>query len=255
MRGKVTGDKAVFSTIILAAGKGTRMKSDLAKVLHPISGVPMLSYTIAAARAAGSKRIVAVIGHQAKLIRELFQDQDLIFVEQKELLGTGHAVLQAKKAFRGKNENIIILCGDVPLIRPETLRALYGKREQDHAAVVVLTAIVDNPTGYGRVLKAADGQVARIVEEKDAAAEEKRVREINTGIYCVESRFLFTAVARLENKNTQHEYYLTDIIEIACKDGIRATSLTVSDPREVMGINTPEELQQAETIIESRNLR
>jgi UDP-N-acetylglucosamine diphosphorylase/glucosamine-1-phosphate N-acetyltransferase len=249
---KDSGGDAVFSTIILAAGKGTRMKSDLAKVLHPIGGIPMLSYTIAAARAAGSRRIIAVIGHQSERIREIFQERDLIFVEQKELLGTGHAVLQAKNAFSEKNENIIILCGDVPLIRPKTLKALYEKKERDRATVVVLTTIVENPTGYGRVLTAADGRVTRIVEEKDASSDEKRVREINTGIYCVESRFLFTAVSRLENKNAQQEYYLTDIMEIACKDGIRATSLTVSDPREVMGINTLEELQQAEIILKSR---
>jgi len=237
---KDSGGDAVFSTIILAAGKGTRMKSDLAKVLHPIGGIPMLSYTIAAARAAGSRRIIAVIGHQSERIREIFQERDLIFVEQKEL------------AFSEKNENIIILCGDVPLIRPKTLKALYEKKERDRATVVVLTTIVENPTGYGRVLTAADGRVTRIVEEKDASSDEKRVREINTGIYCVESRFLFTAVSRLENKNAQREYYLTDIMGIACRDGIRATSLTVSDPREVMGINTLEELQQTEMILKSR---
>jgi UDP-N-acetylglucosamine diphosphorylase/glucosamine-1-phosphate N-acetyltransferase len=252
MGDKDTGEKAAFSTIILAAGKGTRMKSELAKVLHPIGGTPMLSYTVAAARAAGSSKIAVVIGHQSERIREIFQDRDLIFVEQKELLGTGHAVLQAKGAFGGEREDIVILCGDVPLVRPETLKALHEKKRQDRAAVVVLTMIVDNPDGYGRVLKTEDGQVIRIVEEKDATAEEKRVREINTGIYCAESRFLFAAVGRLENNNAQREYYLTDIIEIASQDGLRVTSLTVSNPREVMGINTLEELRQAETILKNR---
>ena len=245
-------DETGFSTIILAAGKGTRMKADLAKVLHSIGGVPMLSYPVAAARAAGSKKIVAVIGHQAELIRELFQGKNLIFVEQKELLGTGHAVLQAQKAFSRRNETIIILCGDVPLIRHQTLKRLYERKKQDNAAVVVLTAIVDNPAGYGRVIKAEDGQILKIVEEKDATQEEKLNHEINTGTYCVESRFLFDAVKRLKNKNAQKEYYLTDIIEIARQEGIRATSLPVSDPLEVMGVNTAKELRLAEMIVKGR---
>ena len=249
------GAKAAFSTIILAAGKGTRMKSDLAKVLHPLDGVPMLFYPIATARAAGSQKIVAVIGHQPERIRKLFPANDLVFVEQKEPLGTGHAVLQAKGAFTEKNEEIIILCGDVPLIRPDTLKELSQKRKRDRAAVVVLTTILDAPAGYGRVLKEPDGQVTKIVEERDATSQEKLVREINSGIYCAESGFLFSAVGRLKNANAQKEYYLTDIIEIARKDGVRATSLTVSDPEEVMGVNTVEELRRAEKIIKDRSLK
>ncbi|MCK9363540.1 MAG: NTP transferase domain-containing protein [Syntrophales bacterium] len=241
--------KTGFSTIILAAGKGTRMKSDIAKVLHPLGGVPLLSWPIKAAREAGSSRIVVVIGHQAERIRALFQESDLIFVEQRELLGTGHAVLQAREAFQGQSAEVVILCGDVPLIRPSTIRALYEKRRNDRAVVTVLTTVVDKPTGYGRVIKTGDGQVARIVEEKDATAEEKLVREINTGIYCIESPFLFTAVASLGDKNAQREYYLTDIIEIACKNGLLATSLLVSDPAEVAGINTPEDLQRAALVL------
>ncbi|MHB8092790.1 MAG: NTP transferase domain-containing protein [Syntrophales bacterium] len=244
--------KTGFSTIILAAGKGTRMKSDIAKVLHPLGGVPLLSWPIKAAREAGSSRIVVVIGHQAERIRALFQESDLIFVEQRELLGTGHAVLQAREAFQGQSAEVVILCGDVPLIRPSTISALYEKRRNDRAVVTVLTTVVDEPTGYGRVIKTGDGQVARIVEEKDATAEEKLVREINTGIYCVESPFLFPAVASLGDKNAQREYYLTDIVEIACKNGLLATYLTVSDPAEVAGINTPEDLQRAALLLANR---
>ena len=238
-----------FSTIILAAGKGTRMKSDLAKVLHPLGGEPLLFWTLKAAREAGSSRIVVVIGHQGERIRELFPDPDLIFVEQKELLGTGHAVLQARDAFQGRREEVVILCGDVPLIKPSTIRALYEKRKNDRAAVTVLTTIVNQPAGYGRVIKSGDGHVSRIVEEKDATGEEKLIREINTGIYCVESPFLFRAVASLGDKNAQREYYLTDIIETACKNGLGATSLLVSEPAEVAGINTPEDLQRAALVL------
>jgi len=241
--------KTGFSTIVLAAGKGTRMKSDIAKVLHHLGGRPLLSWPLQAAREAGSSRIVVVIGHQGERIRTLFQEPDLIFAEQKELRGTGHAVLQAREAFEGRNEEIVILCGDVPLIKPSTIRALFEKRRKDQAAVTVLTTVVDNPVGYGRVIKSGDRQIARIVEEKDASNEEKLVREINTGIYCVESPFLFTAVASLGDRNAQREYYLTDIIEIACKKGLLATALTVSDPTEAAGINTPEDLQRAALIL------
>ena len=247
--------KQGFSTIILAAGQGKRMKSDLAKVLHPLCGLPMLTYPVAAAREAGSEKIVVVIGHQAGQIREAFQGQGLIFVEQREQLGTGHAVLQAEEAFRDDDGTVVILCGDVPLIRPETVVSLYDRHRSEGATVTVLTTIPEDPAGYGRVVKSGGGRVEKIVEEKDAAPEEKKIREINTGIYCVESRFLFPAVAGLGNRNAQREYYLTDIVEIACNDGLQASSSLASDPMEVMGINTPEELERAGRRMAARNFR
>ena len=250
-----TRGKQGFSTIILAAGKGKRMKSDLAKVLNSLCGLPMLTYPVAAARAAGSKKIVVVIGHQAGQIREEFQDQGLIFAEQREQLGSGHAVLQAEEAFRDHDGTIVILCGDVPLIRPETVRSLYDRHRKEGATVTVLTTIPEDPAGYGRVVKADGGRVVKIVEEKDAAPEEKKIREINTGIYCVESRFLFPAVAGLGNRNVQREYYLTDIVEIAYNNGLRASSSLAPDPVEVMGINTPEELERAGRRMAARNPR
>ena len=242
--GDISGD-AGFSAIILAAGKGRRMKSDLAKVLHPLCGRPMLSYPVAAARSAGAKKIVIVIGHQAEQIRVRFQGQGLIFVEQREQLGTGHAVLQAAGAFRDHVGTLVILCGDVPLIRPETIQSLHDHHRMKRATVTVLTTIPENPTGYGRVVKTGDGRAVRIVEEKDASPEEKKIREINTGIYCVESRFLFSAVAGLGNRNAQGEYYLTDIVDIARQRGMEAVSFVAADPMEVMGINSPEELEKA----------
>jgi UDP-N-acetylglucosamine diphosphorylase/glucosamine-1-phosphate N-acetyltransferase len=247
--------KQGFSTIILAAGKGKRMNSDLAKVLHPLCGLPMLTYPVAAARGAGSEKIVVVIGHQAGQIREEFQGKGLIFVEQREQLGTGHAVLQAEEAFRDDDGTIVILCGDVPLIRPETVVSLYDRHRSEGAAVTVLTTIPEDPAGYGRVVKTVGGRVEKIVEEKDAAPEERKIREINTGIYCVESRFLFPAVAGLGNRNAQREYYLTDIVEMARNSGLKATSSLAPDPVEVMGINTPEELERAGRRMSARNFR
>ncbi len=244
-----------FWTIILAAGKGKRMRSDLAKVLHPVCGVPMLIHSVAAARAAGAQKIVVVIGHQAERIRGLFGKDELIFVEQHDLLGTGHAVLQAREVFKNYTGTVVILCGDVPLIRPETVQALYDRHRSEAAVVTVLTTIPAEPAGYGRVVKAKDGGVLKIVEEKDATTEEKRIREINTGIYCVESRFLFDAVGGLGNRNAQGEYYLTDIVEYAFKNGRRVISALASDPEEVMGINTGEELENACRLMEARGRR
>jgi UDP-N-acetylglucosamine diphosphorylase/glucosamine-1-phosphate N-acetyltransferase len=240
-----TEEQEGFRTIILAAGKGKRMKSDLAKVLHPVCGVPMLTYSIAAARAAGAQKIVVVIGHQAERIRELFDKDELIFVEQRALLGTGHAVLQTKEAFKDYTGSVVILCGDVPLIRPETMRALYDRHRSDDAVLTVLTTIPAEPAGYGRVVKAKDGNVLKIVEDKDATPDEKQIREINTGIYCANSLFLFDAVGSLGNRNAQKEYYLTDIVEIASRNGLRVMSALADDPEEVMGINTCEELEKA----------
>jgi UDP-N-acetylglucosamine diphosphorylase/glucosamine-1-phosphate N-acetyltransferase len=251
----VAGVQEGFWTIILAAGKGKRMKSDLAKVLHPVGGIPMLTHPVAAARAAGSRKIVVVIGHQAERIRQLFEKDDLIFVEQRDQLGTGHAVLQTREVFRGYEGTIVILCGDVPLILPETVRALHDRHRSERAAVTVLTTIPAEPAGYGRVIKANDGTVLRIVEDKDATTEEKQIREINTGIYCVESRFLYTALASLGNRNAQGEYYLTDIVEIASGKGLRVTSALAADSMEVMGINTPDELETAGRRMGMRGLR
>ncbi len=249
------GVKGGFCTIILAAGEGKRMKSTLAKVLHPVGGIPMLTHSIAAARAAGSQRIVVVIGHQGEQVRALYRGEDLLFAEQREQLGTGHAVLQARELFRDYEGAIVILCGDVPLILPETVRALYDHHCSQGATVTVLTTQPPDPTGYGRIVTAGDGSILKIAEERDATVEEKSIREINTGIYCVESDFLFMAVAGLGNRNAQKEYYLTDIVERAGRNGRRTATLLAADPMEVMGINTPEELATASRLMEMRDIR
>lgn len=235
--------------IILAAGKGTRMKSSLVKVLHPLCGRPMLAYSIDVARTAGAEKIVVIIGYQGSLVREAFRSQGLVFVEQREQVGTGHAVLQARDIFRHYEGIILILCGDVPLLKVSTLQDFLEHHVASGAVATVLTTILDNPEGYGRVVKGGkDGSVLKIVEEKDATYDERKIREINTGIYCVESKFLFEAVGEIGNHNAQKEYYLTDMIEIATKRGFKVMSLIASDSDEVMGINTPDGLERASDI-------
>ncbi|MFA4916126.1 MAG: sugar phosphate nucleotidyltransferase [Syntrophales bacterium] len=238
-------EKNSLCTIILAAGKGTRMKSDLAKVLHPLCGKPLLSYSLDVAGTVGSEKIVVIIGHQASIVREIFKDKGLIFAEQREQLGTGHAVLQARDSFLDYDGTILILCGDVPLLRPSTILALFEYHNSEKATVTVLTTILDNPSGYGRIVKGERGRVLKIVEERDATDKEKKIREINSGIYCVESKFLFEATAGIGRDNTQKEYYLTDIVEIACRKGYPVRSFIASDHGEVMGINTLGDLNRA----------
>jgi UDP-N-acetylglucosamine diphosphorylase/glucosamine-1-phosphate N-acetyltransferase len=234
-----------FCALILAAGKGTRMKSDLAKVLHVLVGKPLLHYSIEAARRAGAEKIVVVIGHQAQKIREKFHNSGCIFVEQKPLLGTGHAVLQAKDVLAAYPGLTVVLCGDVPLLKPRTIKSLLEGHVTAGAAVTVLTTIPAEPQGYGRIVKSTDGSILKIVEERDATDAEKKISEINTGIYCVNTPFLFSALTKIDDDNSQKEYYLTDIVEIACREGKIARPYIVLDYIEVMGINTPEELFRA----------
>jgi UDP-N-acetylglucosamine diphosphorylase/glucosamine-1-phosphate N-acetyltransferase len=234
-----------FCALILAAGKGTRMKSDKAKVLHVLNGKPLLYYSLAAAKEAGAEKIVAVIGHQADEVRKVFVDSGCLFVEQKPQLGTGHAVLQAKDILADYQGLTVILCGDVPLLKAATIKSLIDNHLTAQAVVSVLTTIPPQPHAYGRIVKDDKGNVLKIVEHKDATEEEKKIGEINTGIYCVDTKFLFSALAKVTDNNKQREYYLTDIVEIARMEGQKVKSLIASDYIEVMGINTLEELDRA----------
>ena len=235
-----------FCALILAAGKGTRMKSELAKVMHVLNGKPLLYYSLVAAKEAGAEKIVAVIGHQADKVREEFSESGCIFVEQNPQLGTGHAVLQAKDLLADYKGLTVILCGDVPLLKPETVKSLVDNHLAAKAVVSVLTTIPPPPHAYGRIVKDDKGNVLKIVEHKDASKAEKKIGEINTGIYCVDTKFLFYALGKITNNNQQKEYYLTDIVEIACREGMTVKSFIASDYVEVMGINTVEELSRAE---------
>lgn len=241
------------AAVVLAAGKGTRMKSGLIKVLHPAAGVPMIAWPVAAARAAGADPIVLVIGHQANAVQGVFRGAgDIRCAMQEEQLGTGHAVACALDALAGFRGTVLILCGDTPLLRPETLSALL-KFHHDRAAVVtVLTAVVDDPYGYGRLVRNENGRVTRIVEQKDADPEEQDIREINSGIYCMESDFMFANIRGIGNDNAQQEYYLTDLVAIAVQKGLTCMAMPTTDADEIMGVNDRAQLADAARILRRR---
>jgi UDP-N-acetylglucosamine diphosphorylase/glucosamine-1-phosphate N-acetyltransferase len=236
---------AEFRAVILAAGKGTRMKSDLPKVLHEIKDKPLLGYVLDTAKGAGAKKIIVIIGHQAQRVRERFDDCECVFVKQEPQLGTGHAVLQTKKELNDYNGLTLILCGDVPLLKAETIKNLIKEHVKTDSCLTVLTTIVPDAHGYGRIVKNKKGDIEKIVEELDATEDEKKISEINTGIYCVNTPFLLSALEKIENKNNKQEYYLTDIVEIARRDCCKAHACVTNNYIEVMGINTPDELIRA----------
>ncbi|MBP1719536.1 MAG: glmU [Deltaproteobacteria bacterium] len=234
-----------LAIIILAAGKGTRMKSAVVKVLHPLAGVPLLSYSLDLARTFKPQKLVVVAGFQGDAVRRQFEAPDLIFVDQKEQLGTGHAVQTAIQTLPGFRGTVLILCGDVPLLTRETIQRLLHAHQGKKAAVTVLTTILENPGSYGRIFRREDGELLKIVEDKDLKAGEEAAREINTGIYCVDSDFLFSALLSLTDRNAQREYYLTDIVALASSRGERVGGYVAENSFEVMGINTRADLAEA----------
>jgi bifunctional UDP-N-acetylglucosamine pyrophosphorylase/glucosamine-1-phosphate N-acetyltransferase len=246
-------DMLPLASIVLAAGKGTRMKSGLIKVLHPIAGLPMIAWPVAAAREAGSDPIVLVIGHQATAVQAVFRGSaDIRSAMQEEQLGTGHAVACALDALIGFSGTVLILCGDTPLLRSETLRNMLAYHRDNGAVITVLTAFMDDPFGYGRVVRDDSGRVTAIVEQKDATSEEREIREINSGIYCMDSGFLFANIKEISNDNSQGEYYLTDLLAIAVKKGLTCLALPTADADEIMGVNDRVQLSEAARILRSR---
>ena len=241
------------AAVILSAGKGTRMKSGLAKVLHPVAGRPLAAWPVDAARGAGATPIVLVIGHQAEAVADYFRsDEDVRTAVQIEQLGTGHAVACSREALAGFNGTVLILCGDTPLLRPETLTALTRFHRSCHAAVTVLTAVMDNPDGYGRIVRDAAGSLLAIVEQKDATPEERAIREINSGIYCMESDFLFAHIDSIGSANAQNEFYLTDLVAIAVAKGLTCQALPAENADEIMGVNDRVQLAEAARILRRR---
>ena len=233
---------ADLAAVILAAGKSTRMKSNLAKVLHPIMGKPMLSYPLDTLQQLGLTRIVVVVGHQAEAVRERFSHYPVEFVIQEPQLGTGHAVQVAAAVLDGSQSTVVVLCGDVPLLQADTIRKLYQHHQASGAAATVLTVELPDPGSYGRIVKDAQGHVLKIVEARDATPEELSIREINTGIYCFEFPFLREALDTLRPDNDQQELYLTDVIAAARARNLQVASLKTLDEHSFQGINTRVEL-------------
>jgi bifunctional UDP-N-acetylglucosamine pyrophosphorylase/glucosamine-1-phosphate N-acetyltransferase len=241
------------AAVILAAGKGTRMKSGLVKVLHPAAGRPMISWVIDSARDAGAAPTVLVVGHQAEAVRSAFSGAaDIRCALQEEQLGTGHAVACAREQLSGFSGTVLILCGDTPLLRGKTLQGLVASHRENGAALTVLTAVMDDPYGYGRVVRDTDGRVLRIVEQKDASPEEQALCEINSGIYCMEADFLFANIDSISSDNAQGEFYLTDLVAIAVKQGLTCLGRCTDDADEIMGVNDRAQLAEASCILRQR---
>ena len=239
--------------VILAAGKGTRMRSKYPKVLHKVGGKPMLQHVIDAATAAGCDEKVVIVGHEAELVEAMVGDQGKIAL-QAEQLGTGHAVMQTAEALQGFTGTALILCGDTPLLDGEELKKFCEAHKASGAAATVLTAIMDDPFGYGRIIRDADGNVQGIVEQKDATEAQKAIKEINTGIYCMECPLMFDILATLTNNNAQGEYYLTDVLEKLNAAGKKVGGVITEDSDMVMGINSRKQLSVAEGVMRQRIL-
>jgi bifunctional UDP-N-acetylglucosamine pyrophosphorylase/glucosamine-1-phosphate N-acetyltransferase len=238
---------------ILAAGKGTRMKSAQPKVLHPVAGLPLIEHVLRTADSLNPTSVTVIVGHMADAVKAgLTKRMGLRFALQEPQLGTGHAVLQVEPMLRGRSGTLVLLSGDVPLLRPTTVRALVDRHQTSGAAATVLTARVPEPRGYGRIVRDERGAITAIVEEKDATDEERTIDEINSGIYAFELAPLFDALKSIGASNAQNEYYLPDLVRIYHARGARVETLVLDDAREVLGINSRKELAEV-TAIMNRN--
>ncbi|MCK9417819.1 MAG: bifunctional UDP-N-acetylglucosamine diphosphorylase/glucosamine-1-phosphate N-acetyltransferase GlmU [Nitrospirae bacterium] len=237
--------------VVLAAGLGTRMKSELAKALHPLAGRPLIQHVLNAAAGVEPEKTVLVLGYQADKVRNAVGEYRPEIVLQAEQLGTGHAVQQAAETISAGAGPVLVLCADTPLITSKTLKDVIELHTTSRAAVTFITAKVDNPSGYGRVVRGKTG-VMRVVEEKDATAAQKKIQEVNAGIYCFDRKFLLSSLTLLGKNNAQKEYYLPDTIELAKKRKHRVSAFLCGDPHEIMGVNSRCDLSQAESIMRRR---
>lgn len=258
-QGKIAG----LAVVVMAAGLGKRMCSKQAKVLHRVAGQAMVLYSVGLGLRVAGDRVAVVVGHHADLVRQVIDratsgmsgEAAIAIVEQREQLGTGHAVLQSRPVFavgkRGAPSNYLILNGDTPLLQESTVRELLRVHGENHATVTVLTAVLEDSSGYGRVVRAHSTEqgVARIVEDRDANAEERAIREINVGTYVVDGEFLFSALEKLDPSNAQGEYYLTDIVHLAEQSGRHVAAVVLDNPDEGLGVNTRRQLAEAEQVV------
>lgn len=243
---------ANIATVILAAGKGTRMKSDLPKVLHPLNDRPMIHYVVDVAEAINSEKTVLIIGHKRELVKEMTADRGVEYAVQDPQLGTGHAVMQTQPNFESYEGNVLVLSGDVPLLRAESIQKLIDYHVENDRLATLLTAEMEDPTGYGRVVRDAEGNVAKIVEEKDADEETRKIKEINVGIYIFKGAELYKTLPMVKNDNRQSEYYLPDVLKIYVEQGEKLAAVMTPDVEETHGINTIDQLKNAEDILNAR---
>ena len=247
-----------LQVLILAAGLGTRMKSRRAKVLHELGGLPLITHVVRTANTLDPEAICVVVGHQAEEVEKAVLDavgEKASFVLQAKQRGTGDAVGSARSLLENSDALLVVLYGDMPLIRAETLRKLIEHHRETNAACSILSVEMQNPTGYGRIVRGEDGSFARIVEQRDATAEQRQIREINSGIYCFDARELFQALRRVEPANDQGEYYLTDVAEIILSTGRTVSVYVHNDAREVAGVNTRAELAEFENLLRRNTIR
>lgn len=243
-----------ITAVVLAAGKGTRMKSTRAKVLHEVFFRPMIHHVLDAVRAAGIVDCAVIVGHQRKEVLDTLTDYPITPVIQEQQLGTGHAVLCAETTC-GQADLVMILCGDTPLIQAETLRAMIAAHQQQRAPLTLMTTLLGQPFGYGRILSDDQGTVLAIVEEKDASEEQRCIQEINAGIYLVDRTFLFSALRQIGTDNSQGEAYLTDIVAIANRQGLAVHKFVHPQAIDVLGVNSRIELAQAHATLQLRRNR
>ncbi len=238
-----------LKTLILAAGKGTRMKSDLPKVIHKVNGIPMVKKILNELEKLGTEENILILGHKKEeILKEL---GEIKYAIQEEQLGTGHAIMQAENLLKDYEGDVMILCGDTPLLRHETLKAMYEAHKKSGVATTILTSVYENPFGYGRIVK--DGEkVTAIVEEKEADEETKKIKEVNAGVYCCNAKELFAALKKVTNNNEKGEYYLTDIVGIQVGEGKTVASFVLEDNREILGVNSKVELAEASKILRER---
>ncbi len=236
-----------FSAVILAAGQGKRMNSDICKVMHKISGKPLAKWVKDKLDDAGCEKEVMVVGHKKEQVMEFFGDS-VLYSEQNEMKGTGHAVMMAQPHFEGSSTTVMVLCGDAPLISEGLIRSVVDFHKKSGSCATVVSAKLDNPFGYGRIIKGKDGALLKIVEEKDASEDEKKVNEVNSGMYCFESEYLFDALSKIKNDNAQGEYYLTDTISVLKSEGKKVFAYTADDANEILGVNNRIDLANAQKI-------
>lgn len=239
-----------LKTLILAAGKGTRMKSNIPKIVHKVNGIPMISKIITVLEEIGSTENILILGYKKEEVLKVVGENSS-YVLQNEQLGTGHAVIQAKDKLKDYDGDVMVVCGDTPLLKPETLKKLYNFYKDSGAVTTILTSIYENPFGYGRIVK-ENGLVKAIVEEKEANDEVKKIKEVNAGVYCFNSKELFKALNKINNNNEKGEYYLTDVIGIQVNENKKVRSFILEDSMEILGVNSKVELAQAGNILRDR---